>query len=249
MRRGNQHPMNCGNHSCPFYLFQVGDGPVDDAIRDCVVNDCVHDAIFEPGERLFMQGQPSSNLYSLTEGMVKICTHTADGREQIVGLSCPSNLLVGLQSLNDDRYAYTAVAATPVAACRINHNVIIEKVREEGDVAVRLIAAINAQLAHSRALMEVMGHRCAASKIAAFILLMTPSSTNGKGNGKCNIPMPFSRVEMAGLLGLSEETVCRSMAMMKRTGAIYAPRGHVEIRDWDRLHAIADECCGGQVLG
>ena len=249
--------MSCSNCHCPFYLFQVDDGPVDDAIRDCVVNDCVHDVSFEQGDVLFSQGQSSSNLYSLTEGMVKICTHTADGREQIVGLSCPSNLLVGLQSLNDERYAYTAIAATRVEACRINHHAIIEKVRGQGDIAVRLITAVNAQLAHSRALMEVMGHRCAASKIAAFILLMTPGSNNGKrngngkvnGNGKCNIPMPFSRVEMAGLLGLSEETVCRSMAMMKRTGAIYAPRGHVEIRDWERLQAIADECCGGQVLG
>ena len=243
--------MSCGNCHCPFYVFQVDDGPVDDAVRDCVVNDCVHEARFGHGEVLFRQGQSSSNLYSLTEGMVKICTHTADGREQIVGLSCPSNLLVGLQSLSDERYAYTAVAATSVQACRINHHAIIEKVRDQGDIAIRLIEAINAQLAHSRALMEVMGHRCAASKIAAFILLMMPRSTNGNGNGNgnCDIAMPFSRVEMAGLLGLSEETVCRSMAMMKRTGAIYAPRGHVEIRDWDRLHAIADECCGGQVLG
>jgi len=53
---------------------------------------------------------------------------------------------------------------------------------------------------------------------------------------------------MASLLGLREETVCRSMAMMKRNGAIYAPRGRVEVRDWDRIHAIADECCGGQMM-
>jgi CRP/FNR family transcriptional regulator len=209
---------------------------------------------FDDGDVLFMQGQASSSLYALTEGMVKICTHTSDGREQIVGLSCPSKLLVGLQSLSDERYAYTAVAATYVRGCRINHHSLLAKVRDRPDIAMRLIDAINAQLAHSRALMEVMGHRCAASKIASFILLMIPKSTNGNGglpatNGNGGISMPFSRVEMAGLLGLSEETVCRSMAMMKRVGAIYAPRGRVEIRDWDRLHAIADECCGGQLIG
>jgi CRP-like cAMP-binding protein len=109
---------------------------------------------------------------------------------------------------------------------------------------MRLVRAVNAQLAHTRSLMEVMGHRCAASKIASFILLMVPKSANGNND----IAMPFSRVEMASLLGLSEETVCRSMAMMKRAGAIYAPRGHVEIRDWDRLNSIADECCGGQQM-
>ncbi len=60
--------------------------------------------------------------------------------------------------------------------------------------------------------------------------------------------MPISRMELASLLGLSEETVCRLMANMKRQGAIYAPHGKVEIRDWDRLHAIADGNVKGQVV-
>ena len=245
--------MPCSNCNCPFYEFQGDGGPLADAELECVINDSVHFVEFDDGEVLFMQGQASSNLFALTEGMVKICTHTPDGREQIVGLSCPSNLLVGLQSLSDERYAYSAIAATPVKACRINHHTLLAQVRDRPEVAMRLIQAVNAQLAHSRALMEVLGHRCAASKIASFILLMIPKSTNGNGgmsptNGNGGISMPFSRVEMASLLGLSEETVCRSMAMMKRTGAIYAPRGRVEIRDWDRLHAIADECCGGQLM-
>ncbi|NIS90362.1 MAG: helix-turn-helix domain-containing protein [Woeseiaceae bacterium] len=234
--------MQCANCNCPFCEFQADGGVFADIDLECVVNDCVHFVDFDEGNILFMQGQVSSNLFALTEGMVKICTHTADGREQIIGLSTPSNLLVGLQSINDERYAYTAMAATKVKACRINHRNLLAKVREHGDVAIRLIGALNAQLAHSRAMMEVLGHRCAASKIASFILLMTPKSANGN----CDIPMPFSRVEMAGLLGLSEETVCRSMAMMKRSGAIYAPRGRVEIRDWDRLHEIADESYSGQ---
>ena len=232
--------MSCANCNCPFYDLKADADPD----VECVVRDCTHVVEFDHDEVLFMQGQPSSNLFALTEGMVKICTHTADGREQIVGLSCPSNLLVGLQSLSDDRYSYTAVAATAAKACRINHHAMLDKVRDQGDVAVRLIEAINAQLAHSRALMEVLGHRCAASKIAAFILLMGPKPMNGS----CDVEMPFSRVEMASLLGLSEETVCRSMAMMKRMEAIYAPRGRVEIRSWDRLQAIADECCGGQIM-
>jgi CRP/FNR family transcriptional regulator len=234
--------MHCANCNCPFYELQNEEFVTEEL--ECAVNDCVHFVEFDDGEVLFMQGQPSSSLFALTEGMVKICSHTSDGREQIVGLSCPSNLLVGLQSLNDERYAYTAIAATPVKACRINHRALLAKVRSEADVAMRLIQAVNAQLAHSRALMQVMGHRCAASKIASFIMLMVPKSSNGNGA----VAMPFSRVEMASLLGLSEETVCRSMAMMKRTGAIYAPRGRVEIRDWDRLSAIADECCGGQLI-
>ena len=204
----------------------------------------MHTANFKDGEVLFMQGQPSSNLYALAEGIVKICTHTPDGREHIIGMSSPNNLLVGLQSLSEERYAYTAIASTTVKACRINHRALMSRLDESSDIAMRLINAFNAQLAHSRALMEVMGHHCAACKIASFLLLMTPKSEHGN----CEYSMPFSRVEMANLLGLSEETVCRSMARMKREDVILAPRGHIEIRDWDKLQQIAEDCSGWMAL-
>ena len=33
------------------------------------------------------------------------------------------------------------------------------------------------------------------------------------------------------------------MAKLKRRGVLYAPRGKIEILDWDRLQAVADEAC------
>ena len=228
--------MPCSNGECPFSELRAGNGPLSELHITCIIADAVQKVVFEPGEMLFLQGQSSSSLYSLTDGMVKICSHSADGREQIVGLSSPGNLLLGLQSMNESRYAYTAVAETAVSACKINHRILLAHVHDMPDLAMRLIAAINAQLAHSRAMVEVMGHKCAAAKVASFILLMTPRSEHGN----CNFSMPFSRMEMASILGLSEETVCRIMANIKRAGAVYAPRGKIEIRDWNQLQSIAE---------
>lgn len=228
--------MSCSNGECPFSDFRAENGPLSGLHITCIIADAVQKVVFKPGEMLFLQGQSSSSLYSLTDGMVKICSHTADGREQIVGLSSPGNLLLGLQSMSEDRYAYTGVAETAVRACKINHRVLLAHIHDVPDMAMRLIAAMNAQLAHSRALMEVMGHKCAAAKVASFLLLMTPRSEHGN----CNFSMPFSRMEMASILGLSEETVCRIMASIKRAGAVYAPRGKIEIRDWNQLHSIAE---------
>ena len=228
--------MSCNNCECPFSELRAENGPLPELHITCIIADAVQKVVFKPGDILFLQGQSSSSLYSLTDGMVKICSNTADGREQIVGLSSPGNLLLGLQSMSEDRYAYTGVAETTVSACKINHRVLLAHVHDEPELAMRLIAAINAQLAHSRALMEVMGHKCAAAKVASFLLLMTPRSEHGN----CNFSMPFSRMEMASILGLSEETVCRIMANIKRAGTIYAPRGKIEIRDRNQLDAIAE---------
>ena len=69
------------------------------------------------------------------------------------------------------------------------------------------------------------------------------SAGGDSGFGNRRFTLPFSRGEIASLLGLSEETVCRQMASMKRRGIIYAPRGKIEILDWDKLQAVADETC------
>ena len=231
--------MTCGNCDCPFQELQVENSPFTEADFQCMVTDAVKPARFSAGEVLFAQGETSSALYSLSQGLVKITCHTPDGREQIVGLSSPGRLLVGLQSITDDSYQYSAIAETDVVACKIRHRALLQAVKNRGDVAMRLITAINAQLAHSRELMRVMGHKCAAAKIASFISLIIPKSEHGNRR----FTLPFSRGEMASLLGLSEETVCRQMAKMKRRGILYAPRGKIEILDWDQLEAVADELC------
>ena len=228
--------MSCSNDLCPFFNSQAQIGLDTELENNCIVTDAVQHVSFKQGEVLFLQGRPSTSLYSLRDGMVKICSNSADGHEHIVGLSSPGNLLVGLQSISEERYAFTGIAATAAHACKIHHKALLGHLTDKTGLAMRLIAAMTAQLAHSRALMEVMGHHCAAAKVASFILLMTPKSEHGN----CGFSMPFSRMEMANILGLSEETVCRIMANMKRSGVIYAPHGKVEIRDWNQLKAISE---------
>lgn len=229
--------MTCANCECPFHELQAEDDSFSISDFGCMVTDAVKQVRFRAGDMLFVKGQPSSSLYSVSSGLVKITCHSADGREQIVGLSSPGKLLVGLQSINDECYEYSAVAATDVSACKIMHRALLNTVKDRTDVAMRLVAALNAQLAYSRSLMRVMGHKNAAAKIASFILLLAPKPKKGNGH----FTLPFSRMDMADLLGLSEETVCRQMAHMKRKGILYAPRGRMEIKDWKLLRAIADQ--------
>lgn|GEM_PF-1034841 len=231
-----QTDMPCNNRKCPFYEVRSGDTELAEALR-CVITDAVKEVSFERGEELFAEGQARASLFAVHEGLVKITSHTSDGQERIVGLSHPGKMLVGLQSLNDEHYQYSAVAATDVVACKIRQRALLTAVRKQGDIALRLIDAISAQLKHSRALLITMGHKSAAAKIASFILLVVPKSVRGRQRST----LPFSRGDIANMLGLSEETVCRQMAELKRMDILYAPRGAIEIHDWKKLQAIADE--------
>ncbi len=228
--------MSCSNIVCPFHEYEPSNGLVAECDLGCLITDAVKQVRFPKGATLLAEGQKCCCLFSLNSGLVKITNHTSDGREQIVGLSTPGKLLVGMQALSAERYEYTAIAETEVSACQIRHRALLRAVRHKGDIAMRIVAALNAQLAHARDLMQVMGQKCAAAKIASFIKLVVP---HGHENNK-RYALPFSRREIANLLGLSEETVCRQMAKMKRRGILYAPRGRIEILDWHGLQALAE---------
>ena len=227
--------MTCSNCKCPFFELHDEEGAFSSEDHSCLVTDAVKQAKFSAGEVLFAQGQSSACLFSLSRGTVKITNNSKDGREQIVGLASPGKLLVGLQSIDQEHYEYTAVAATDGSACKIRHRALFRALQGRPEIGLRLIVALNAQLAHSRSLMEVMGRKTAAEKIAAFILLQAPAEDVEEDR----FTLPFSRNDIAELLGLREETVCRQMAKMKRNGVIYAPRGKMRVQNWDRLRAIA----------
>ncbi len=229
--------MPCETCQCPFYELPERMRLFSDSDLRCMITDAVKQVAFAKGEVLFDRGEESTHLYALTQGVVKICCISPDGCEQIVGISSPGNMLVGLQSITDDCYQYAAVAATSGSACKISHRALLARARDHGDLSMRLINALNAQLAHSRKLMRVMSHKCAAAKIASFISLIVPKPEHLNHS----FSLPFSRMEIASLLGLSEETVCRQMARLKRNGVIYAPRGRIEVLDWDRLRVVAED--------
>ena len=228
--------MICHNTKCPFVKDSAGNGRSRPLSSNCLVSDSVKEVSFSKGDFLFSQDQPSCCVYVLTDGVAKIVSVTPDGHEQIVGFASPEKLMVGLRSLSNENYADSAVAETRITACKIRKRSLLSAVTTDPNVAFRLIDALNAQLAMSRAMIRAGEHHGAAAKIAAFLLLLLPPPTK-RDDGRHVLPV--SRSEIANILGLSEETVCRQMAQMRRSGILYAPRGAIEVHDWDKLDALA----------
>ena len=228
--------MACINKECPFSKSRKGKAEPSNPQTCCLVFDSVKQTRFSKGDTLFSQNETSCCVYALSSGIVKLCDVSPSGEEQIVGFASRHKLMIGLRSLSRDVYSVTAVALTDVTACKIRKRSLLGAVSREPMVGLRLIDALNNQLDMSRELMRVTEHHGAKSKIAAFLCLFVPQ-LNGGGE---RVEFPFSRAEIARLLSLSEETVCRQMAELRRDGILYAPRGAIEIHNWHKLEALAD---------
>jgi CRP/FNR family transcriptional regulator len=189
-------------------------------------------------EVLFREGEPNTHLYLLRQGQLKLTTLTPDGREQIIGLGLPGQLL-GFHSMNDTAHTYTAETLTAADVCKIRRPDMIAVLERNPSIMLRVIEILNQELNRAQLLIRLLGQKTSVEKVAAFILSLAPL---GLRNGSpTELPLPLSRQEMAELLGLTVETVSRHMSEFRREGILDAPRGHVRIFDVERLQRLAGD--------
>jgi CRP-like cAMP-binding protein len=88
--------------------------------------------------------------------------------------------------------------------------------------------------AHSRTLL--LGRMTAPERVAAFLLEMFE-----RRQGTKSLDLPMSRIDIADYLGLTVETVCRTLSTFKRNDMIAVPNPHrIELLDRAVLEEIGE---------
>jgi CRP/FNR family transcriptional regulator len=188
-----------------------------------------------PGETLFFEGDRSENLYIITEGCVRLHKTLADGRRQITGFLFPSDFL-GLALR--ERYAYGAEAVGRVALCRYPKNKLEALLDQFPAMERRLLAIASNELAAAQDQMLLLGRKTALERVASFLLiLMRRTQLKAQGN---KILLPMTRTDIGDYLGLTIETVSRSLSRLKRERVLrFASAQDVDILDPARLAKFA----------
>lgn len=195
----------------------------------------------EAGEPLIWEDDDSLLVANVIEGVLKLVTSTEDGREQIVGVAYPSDF-IGRPFGQTSRAS--VVALTDAKVCVFARNDFDRFARENPGLEHKLLERTLAELDRTRAWMMLLGRKTAPEKIATFLLDMSDrlAATNciaPAGPAK-RFSLPFSRQQVADLLGLTIETVSRQFTKLKNEGIIELPsRREVEILDRMSLKALA----------
>lgn len=185
-------------------------------------------------EIIFREGEPSTHLFIIREGQIKLTTSNANGRDQIIGLGTAGHV-IGFDTVEDDIYTYTAETIAPVIACKIRHKDMLRVLEQNPSVAMRIVEILNEELSQAKNLIRVLGHNGSVERVATFILSLIPR----RGTVPQEILFPLSREEMAEMIGLRIESVSRVMADLQRKKVIEAPRGYIRILDVKQLHALS----------
>ncbi|HMP55499.1 MAG TPA: Crp/Fnr family transcriptional regulator [Novosphingobium sp.] len=196
----------------------------------------------KPGESLIWEGEDSVLVANVIEGVLKLSTGTEDGREQIVGVVYPSDF-IGRPFGSTASHGVTAL--TEARVCVFNRRDFDAFARDHPGLEHKLLERTLGELDRTRRWMLLLGRKSASEKVASFLLEMSErlSNTTCKTVGDVtttSFTLPFSRQQIADVLGLTIETVSRQFTRLKQDGLIDLPsRRDVVIRDREGLAAEA----------
>jgi CRP/FNR family nitrogen fixation transcriptional regulator len=181
------------------------------------------------------EGDPADYCYRILSGCVRTVKLMEDGRRQI-GEFLVAGDMFGFDTLGT--YVFAAEAVSDVVLRRFPRRMVDALSESNLGLTRRLrdMTVVSLQTAHSRLLL--LGRKTASERIASFLLEMAERLP---GRHAHVVDLPMGRMDVADHLGLTIETVCRILALLRREGMIGIERGRITIRDEAALQQMASE--------
>ncbi|MCJ2136935.1 helix-turn-helix domain-containing protein [Methylobacterium sp. J-026] len=186
-------------------------------------------------QTLYGQDEPAASVYNVTSGALRLYRILTDGRRQVTGFAFPGDFL-GLSML--DRFSVSADALGPVTACRFERLAFMDLLRGQPGLMMHLHAITGQELSRAKDMMMLLGRRTAEERIATFLTGLQARYVR-IGRSAVTLELPMGRLDIADHLGLTIETVSRTLSRLDRDGAILIVPGGVRLIDQGRLDRLS----------
>jgi CRP/FNR family transcriptional regulator len=191
-----------------------------------------------PRTVLFREGDAADSVFIVSRGVMKAYRELRNGKRRVVAFLFPSDVL-GLAE--GGRYVNNAQALTPAALYSIRMDALKESFRQDFALQFHFLCKVTHELRESQRQTIGVARRDASGKLATFLEMLQRNASQRGDAASASIWLPMSRADIASYLGLTQETLSRAAARLKRLGIVAFPdRRHVLITDRNQLHALAD---------
>jgi len=160
---------------------------------------------------IYGEGEAAEFLYQVVSGAIRTYKVLADGRRQIASFYMPGDLF-GLEVGGSHAFSAEAIVSSKVLV--IKRSRVAELAMRDGNVSKQLFDAVG------RELRRVQDHillliKTAQERVAGFLLEMAK-----RRPGQDGIDLPMSRQDIADYLGLTIETVSRTITSLEQSHMI-----------------------------
>jgi len=202
-----------------------------------IFKEAVKTSLHKKRDVIFVEGDPCPGFYVVKSGRVKLLKTSRDGKEQIIKILQPGELL-GMETFYDGkRYGNTAMAMDDCEICFIEKRTFFDIIGRHPTIAKKIIIALSKELDNAYSKIGTMGLLNAKEKMAHLLYTLAKDYGSNE-NGRIKLNLSLSRLEIAELLGITQETAIRLLKSFKDEGIIEIKRKEIIIKSPAKLELL-----------
>lgn len=206
---------------------------LEDLSRHKVMNN------YKRGHTIFFQGNPPFGLYCISEGKIKIAKIGSDGKESIVRIAGPGDVIGHRSLFGKENYTATATVIEDAAVCFIDKKHITEIIYDQPELALKIIEKLSREMGQAETRNASMTQKNVCERLAE-LLLNLKNRYGVKVEQGWKLDIKLTREEMAALIGTANETVIRTISDFKNEGILDQVGKTIYIINEKKLESFAN---------
>lgn len=190
------------------------------------------------GQCIYMEGDPSDQLFLLKVGVVKISTSAAGQQETILAFLYPGDIFGELAMIEDSPRDHIATAHEDVVLCALSRDLLLRMAQETPAIGYQITKIMGFRVKRFRTRIEELLCKSAQARVA-HTLLDLASDYGIPDNEGILVPLRLNQADLGNLVGLARETVNTVLQDFKQRGLVEAGRRNIRIMDPSRLRAVS----------
>lgn len=193
---------------------------------------------FSRGSILFREGGLPENVILVLSGRAKIASLTGEGKEVVLAVSGPGDILGEVSALDGEARSATATALDQLEALVIDAEEFRKFLETNPRVALEIAKRLAQRLRDADRDRIQFSAFDTVGRVAGRLIELA-ERFGDSSDGSLRISLPLSQLELAGWAGASREAVSKALQVLRARGLISTHRRSMEILDLDALRRRA----------
>ncbi len=172
------------------------------------------------GTNIMSLGQPGEVAYIITSGTVKIHVEQSDGRDVVIALRGPGELVGELSILDNIPRSASVVSLEPVGLLWIDRLNFQECLHTIPALSLNLVHILARRLRVATTQIQLLTTQDIYGRVAHLLVTLGAEYGEQLDDGKVRIPLRLTQNDLAGLAGASRARVNQVLVYYREQGSI-----------------------------
>lgn len=189
-------------------------------------------------ERIFVKGDPGDSLYVILRGRVAVQTESDEAKVMLLNILDTGSLFGEIAMLDGGERTATVVAQEATELLRIDRRDFMPFLLQRPDLCVRLMTVLCERVRWTSAIIEDTVFLNVPRRLAKRILMLSQAYGRATDAGR-RITTFVSQEDLANMLGVSRESVNKTLKQFQTAGAISYRNGYIIVHDESFLDQVS----------